>query len=216
MFLSTPGKGAVLMRSKYLWWALVLALAVTLVTFGCKGRGAEETGKFEEITVAEVAAPEEVEEATFPEQPVYPPNKADNLNMLEDVLGAAEDTLGWDDVFCSLTLDKSVSLFEELQPAYAPGTHNRTFVNQATVDLGNIKTWVEEKIEKREGIDPASVDAKDKKKQIRTIRATVQGMISGPAPVKEPIPEWKGELIKKKKHEEGEMYKKKWAERHKK
>ncbi len=204
------------MRSKYLWWALVLALAATLVTFGCKGRAAKETGKFEEITVEEVTAPEEVEEATFPEQPVYHPTKRDNLNMLDDILGAAEDTLGWDDIFCSITLDKTVGLFEELQPAYAPGTHNRTFINDAVADLGNIKTWVEEKIDKREGIDPASVDAKDKKKQIRTIRATVKGMISGPAPIKEPIPEWKGDLIKKKKHEEGEMLKRKWAERDKK
>ncbi|NIT36750.1 MAG: hypothetical protein GTN49_09655 [candidate division Zixibacteria bacterium] len=204
------------MKSKYLWWALVLAIAAMLVAFGCKGRAGKETGEFEEITVEEVTAPpEEAEEGIIPEQPVYHPTKADNLKMLDDVLGAAEDTLGWDNVFCSITLGKGVDLFEELQPAYTPGTHNRTFINDAITDLGNIKTWVEEKIDKSEGVDPASVDAKGKKKQIRTIRATVKGIISGPAPTQEPIPEWKGDLIKKKLHEHGEMLKRKWAERDK-
>jgi|GEM_PF-1507991 len=154
-----------------------------------------------EIPGEEVAAPEEPEEAPVVERPVFVPTKAESLRMLDDVLGAAEDTLGWDDVFCAISLDKSVDLFEELEPAYAPGTRNRTFINDAVVTVGGIKTWVEEKIEKGECIDPMSVDADDKKMQIRTIRATVREMV-GPLGPSKPIPEWKKELIKRK-----------WAER---
>jgi hypothetical protein len=205
------------MRSKYLWWALVLALAATLVAFGCKGKAGKEAGKFEEITVEETAAATEegVAEAGVPEQPVYQPTKIDNLRMLDDTLGAAEDTLGWDNIFCSISLDKCVGLFEELAPAYNPGSADRNFVDASVTDLGNIKTWLDGKIDAGEGVDPASADAKDKKKKIATIRAKVQGMIAGPAPKREPIPEWKGDLMKKKWKERGDMMKKKWAERNK-
>jgi len=205
------------MKSKYLWWALVLALAATLVAFGCKGKAGKETGKFEEITVEETTTPTEegVEEVAVPEQPVYRPAKLDNLRMLDDTLGAAEDTLGWDNIFCSISLEKCIGLFEELAPAYNPGSADRNFVDASVTDLRNIKTWLDEKIDAGEGVDPASADAKDKKKRIAAIRAKVQAMIAGPAPKKEPIPEWKGDLMKKKWHERGEMMKKKWAERNK-
>jgi hypothetical protein len=204
------------MRGKYLWWALVLALAATLAAFGCKGKAEKE--KFEEITVEETGAPAEegAEEAAVPEQPVYQPTKLDDLKMLDDTLGAAEDTLGWDNVFCSISLDRCVGLFEELAPAYSPGTADRNFIDSAIVDLGNIKTWLGEKIDKGEGVDPNGAEAKAKKKKIADIRARVKAMIAGPAPKKEPIPEWKGDLMKKKWHERGEMLKKKWAERGKK
>lgn len=205
------------MKSKYIWWALVLALAATLVAFGCKGKADKETGKFEEITVEETTTPTEegVEEVSIPEQPVYHPTKLDDLKMLDDTLGAAEDTLGWDNIFCFISLDKCVGLFEELAPAYVPGSADRNFVDASITDLGNIKTWLDEKIEAGEGVDPASADAKDKKKRIAAIRAKVQAMIAGPAPKKEPIPEWKGDLMKKKWHERGELLKKKWSERDK-
>jgi hypothetical protein len=196
-------------------WALVLTLAVALVGFGCKGKGTKETGKFEEITVEETTTPTEegVEEIAIPEQPVYHPTKLDNLKMLDDTLGSAEDTLGWDNIFCSISLDKCVGLFEELAPAYNPGSADRNFIDDSIKDIGNIKTWLDEKISAGEGVDPKSADAKDKKKKIAAIRAKVQAMIAGPAPKKEPIPEWKGDLMKKKWHERGEMLKKKWAER---
>jgi hypothetical protein len=201
------------MRGKYLWWVLVLALAATMVAFGCKGKAGKE--KVEEITVEETAAPTEggAEEAAIPEQPVYHPTKLDNLVILDDTLGAAEDTLGWDNVFCSIALDKCVGLFEELAPAYSPGQSDRDFIDAAIVDLGNIKTFLDEKIDAGEAVDPKGADAKAKKKKIADIRARVQAMIAGPAPKKEPIPEWKGDLMKKKWHERGEMLKRKWAER---
>lgn len=201
------------MRGKYLWWALALALAATLVAFGCKGKAEKE--KFEEITVEETAAPGEegAEEAALPEQPVFHPTKLDNLVILDDTLGSAEDTLGWDNVFCSIALDKCIGLFEELAPAYSPGKADRNFINDSITELGNIKTWLDEKIDKGEAVDPKGADAKARKKKIADIRARVQAMIAGPAPKKEPIPEWKGELMKKKWHERGEMLKRKWAER---
>ncbi len=154
-----------------------------------------------ELLLEEPAGPEEVEEVIVPERPVFVPTKADSLNMLDDVLGAAEDTLGWDDVFCAISLDKSVDLFEELQPAYAPGTRDRAFIDDAIATVGGIKTWVEERICKGECIDPMSVHADDKKKQLRTVRYRVQAMVI-PLPVSKPIPEWQKELIKRK-----------WAER---
>jgi hypothetical protein len=206
------------MRGKYLYWALALALAATLVAFGCKGKAAKETGKFEDITVEETTTPTEegVEEVSLPEQPVYHPTKLDNLVILDDTLGSAEDTLGWDNIFCSIALDKCVGLFEELAPAYSPGKADRDFIDAAIADLGNIDTWLNEKIDAGEGVDPKGADAKAKKKKIADIRARVQAMIAGPAPKKEPIPEWKGDLMKKKWHERGEMLKRKWAERGKK
>jgi hypothetical protein len=201
------------MRSKYLWWALVLALAATMVAFGCKGKAGKE--KFEEITVEETTTPTEegVEEISIPEQPVYHPTKMDNLVILDDTLGSAEDTLGWDNIFCSISLDKCIGLFEELAPAYSPGKADREFIDASVADLGNIKTFLDEKIDAGEGVDPKGADAKAKKKKIADIRARVQAMIAGPAPKKEPIPEWKGDLMKKKWHERGEMLKRKWAER---
>ncbi len=201
------------MRSKYLWWALVLALAAAMVAFGCKGKAGKE--KFEEITVEETTTPTEegVEEISIPEQPVYHPTKMDNLVILDDTLGSAEDTLGWDNIFCSISLDKCIGLFEELAPAYSPGKADREFIDASVIDLGNIKTFLDEKIDAGDGVDPKGADAKAKKKKIADIRARVQAMIAGPAPKKEPIPEWKGELMKKKWHERGEMLKRKWAER---
>ncbi len=198
------------MKGKLLWLALVMALAASLVAFGCKGK----QKKVEEITVEETTTPTEegVEEISIPEQPVYEPTKLDDLKMLDDCLGAAEKTLGWDNVFCSISLDKSVGLFTELQPAYNPGSADRSFIDAAITDVNNILTWLNEKIDKGEAVDPNGADAKDKKKKLREIRARVQAMIAGPAP-KKAIPEWKGELMKKKWHERGEMMKRKWAER---
>jgi hypothetical protein len=204
------------MTGKKFWWlALAVALAAAFVAFGCKGKAPEKT---ETITVDETKVPESDTTVTekIPEQPIYQPTKLDDLKMLDACLGAAAETLGWDDTFCFIALDKSVGLFTEIQPAYAPGSADRNFVDASITDLGNIKTWLDEKITKGEAVDPNSADAKDKRKKINDIRAKVQAMIAGPAPKKEPIPEWKGDLMKKKLYERDEMLKKKWAERGKK
>lgn len=202
------------MKGRIVWLALAFAVVAVLVAFGCKGKPAKET-KTTEVTVTETPTEAPVETAPIPEQPVYQPTKLDDLKMLDDCLGAAEKTLGWDNVFCSITLDKCIGLFTEIQPAYAPGSADRNFVDAAITDITNIKTWLDEKINKAEAVDPNGADAKDKKKKLADIRARVRAMIA-PAPAKEPIPEWKGDLMKKKWHERGEMMKKKWAERGKK
>ncbi len=203
------------MKSKIFWLALVMMVAVAFVAVGCKGKAPKET---KTITIGETKTTETTttEVTPTPEQPVYQPTKHDDLVMLDDTLGAAEKTLGWDNTFCSITLDKAVGLFNEIQPAYAPGSADRNFVDASITDVTNIMTWVDDKISKGEAIDPNSADAKDKKKKLADIRAKVRAMIAGPAPKKEPIPEWKGDLMKKKWHERGEMMKKKWAERDKK
>lgn len=206
------------MRSDNKWWVLMVLVGVLAATLGCNlGKKGTEGGKT--ITVEETTTPVPAEttptEVSLPEQPVYEPSKMDDLQMLEATLGAADQTLGWDDVFAYGSLEKAVGLFEELQPSYAPGSADRNFVDQSITDLKNIMAWIDEKMGKGEAIDPNGAEAKAKKKQINVIRARVQAMISGPAP-KERIPEWQGDLIKKKWHERGEMLKKKWAERNKK
>jgi hypothetical protein len=208
------------MKGKYLvWLALVAVVTAAVFTFGCKALGgkAGEEKKTETITVEETPITETtVTETSLPEQPVYQPKKIDDLKMLDATLGSAVETLGWDNVFCFIALDKSVSLFTELQPAYAPGSADRNFIDASITDLGNIKTWLDEKINKGESVDPNGADAKDKRKKIADIRARVQAMIAGPAPKHEPVPEWKGDLMKKKYKEGGDMRKRKWAEGHKK
>lgn len=44
-------------------------------------------------------------------------------------------------------------------------------------------------------------------------RPVVTPVTPAAAPAKEPVPEWKGDLMKRKWHERGELMKKKWAER---
>jgi hypothetical protein len=200
---------------KYLLVA-VLALAVGLTVFGC---GKKDKGKFEEIEVEEttttpVTTVETIPE-TIPEAPVYEPTKQDILDQLYETLGASEKTLGWDNVYCSISLDKSISLFEILTPAYKEGSANRTFCTDSMATLGNIKTSIDAVISGTNALDPTGTTAKDYRADIKKIRNKVDELRSGPAPAKEPIPEWKGDLMKKKWHERGEMMKHKWAERNK-
>ena len=96
---------------------------------------------------------------------------------------------------------------------YAAGSADRTFIGDSTAKLNNVRTFLDEKITVAEGIDPTGVDAKAKKKVIRDIRARVRAMIGGPAPTKKPIPKEKGDKMKEKYKEGGDMKKKKWAER---
>lgn len=206
------------MKGKYFWWVALVVAAIAIVAVGCNlGKKKEETKPAEEIKVETTPSTEiPVTESTMPEQPVYQPTKNDDLKMLDATLWSAGETLGWDNVYSFIALDKSIALFTEIQPAFSPGSADRNFVDASITDLTNIKTWLDEKINKGEAIDPNGAEAKDKKKKIADIRAKVQAMIAGPAPKTEPIPEWKGDLMKKKLYERGEMLKKKWAERGKK
>jgi hypothetical protein len=199
------------MKNAKLLWVIVLMLAVAVAFFGCsrfkKAKPAEAPISVETPTEAPPEAP-------APEAPKFVPAKLDLLKMLDDTLGASEDNLGWDNVYTSISLEKNVALFTSLQDSYAAGTGDRTFIDNSIKELGNIKTFLDEKVTKAEGVDPTGTDAKAKKKTIADIRARVRSMIGGPAPPKkEPVGEVKGDAMKKKWKERGDMMKKKWAER---
>jgi hypothetical protein len=209
------------MKNAKLLWLIVIVLAVGVAFYGCdklrKEKPAEAPISVETPPEEPAEAPaeeptEEPAEAPAMEAGKYVPAKLDLLKMLDDTLGASEDNLGWDNIYTSVSLDKNVELFTALQGHYTAGTADRTFVDDSITDLGNIKTFLDEKISKAEGVDPTGADAKAKKKKIADIRARVRAMIGGPAP-KKPIPEAKGDAMKKKWNERGEMMKKKWAER---
>ncbi len=205
------------MRKTELLWLAAAVLAIAVALAGCpKAKKAEPTEA--PISVETPPAEESAEEPEAAPAPVYMPGKLDTLRMLDDTLGASEDTLGWDNVYATISLEKNVELFNVLQAHYTAGSRDRTFIDDSINDLNNIKTFLDGKIADAEGVDPNGTEAKAKKQSIRAIRAHVKGMISpAPAPKKEePIPEWKGDAIKRKKHEAGEMLKKKWAERDKK
>ncbi|NIT36751.1 MAG: hypothetical protein GTN49_09660 [candidate division Zixibacteria bacterium] len=215
------------MRKIEFLWLVAVVLAASVAILGCakakKGEPAEAP-----ISVEAPPAEEPAAEPEAPLAPVYTPSKLDTLRMLDDTLGASEDTLGWDNVYATISLEKNVALLTTLQEHYGAGSRDRTFIDDAINDLTNVKTFLDDKIAKAEGVDPNGTEAKAKKKSIRGIRSRVRDMISpAPAPKKEePIPEWKGdeikrkkheagEMLKKKKHEAGEMLKRKWAERDK-
>jgi hypothetical protein len=193
----------------------MVAAAVFFLGVACGGGDKEEEGKFTEIAVeAPTETPtEETEPVVIPVAPVYEPTQHDVLVQLYDVLGAGEDTLGWDNFYCSITLDKSVSLLEILRPSFTAGSNNLAKCDSATKDLGNIKTTLDTYIMEGKGVDPKGTEAKDYKKTIRNYRDWIGGLISPAAPKKEPIPDWQGDLMKEKWNERGEMLKKKWAER---
>lgn len=206
------------MKTAKLFSVVIIVLAVSLAFFGCdklrKEKPAEAPISVEAPPAEEPAPPAEepVTEAP-PAAPMYVPAKLDILKMLDDTLGSSEDNLGWDNIYTSISLEKNVELFTVLQDHYAAGSSDRTFIDDSTAKLNNVRTFLDEKITMAEGVDPTGADAKAKKKVIRDIRARVRAMIGGPAPAKKPIPEVKGDKMKKKWKEGGDMKKKKWAER---
>ncbi len=204
------------MRGNRTVWLTAILVAVGVLFFGCsmlKKEKKTETPISVETPPAE--KPAETPETAPPAGPTYTPANLDNLKMLAATLYSSAETLGWDNVFCSITLDKDLELFTALQPNYAAGTNDRSFIDGSITDLTNIKTWLDEKISKAEGVDPTGADAKAKKAKIMAIRDRVLAMISGPAP-KKAVGEAKGDAMKKKWKEGGDMKKKKWAERNKK
>lgn len=206
------------MKTAKLFSVVIIVLAVSLAFFGCdklrKEKPAEAPISVEAPPAEEPAPPAEepVTEAP-PAAPMYVPAKLDILKMLDDTLGSSEDNLGWDNIYTSISLEKNVELFTVLQDHYAAGSSDRTFIDDSTAKLNNVRTFLDENITLAKGVDPTGADAKAKKKVIRDIRARVRAMIGGPAPAKKPIPEVKGDKMKKKWKEGGDMKKKKWAER---
>ena len=211
------------MRANRVLWVVLALVAVGVVLMGCsllkKGKKTETPISVETTTTTTTETTKTTSGETTPvttPASLYQAPKLENLKMLAATLGSTAETLGWDNVFCSVALEKNVELFTTLQPLYAAGSGDRSFIDASITDLNNIKTFLDEKISKGEGVDPTGADAKAKKAKIKAIQARVLAMISGPAPKKEPVPEWKGDLMKKKLYERDEMLKKKWAERGKK
>ncbi len=210
------------MKTAKLFSIVIIVLAVSLAFFGCdklrKEKPAEAPISVETPPAEEPAPPaeepvtEEPSEAPA-EAPMYVPAKLDILKMLDDTLGSSEDNLGWDNIYTTISLEKNVELFTMLKDHYAAGSGDRTFIDDSTAKLNNVRTFLDEKITVAVGVDPTGADAKAKKKVIRDIRARVRAMIGGPAPPKKPIPKEKGDKMKKKWAERGDMMKKKWAER---
>ncbi len=206
------------MKTAKLFSVVIIVLAVSLAFFGCdklrKEKPAEAPISVETPPAEEPAPPaEEPVTEEPPAAPMYVPAKLDILKMLDDTLGSSEDNLGWDNIYTTISLEKNVELFTMLKDHYAAGSGDRTFIDDSTAKLNNVRTFLDEKITMAEGVDPTGTDAKAKKKVIRDIRARVRAMIGGPAPVKKPIPKEKGDKMKKKWKEGGDMKKKKWAER---
>ena len=206
------------MKTAKLFSVVIIVLAVSIAFFGCdklrKEKPAEAPISVEAPPAEEPAPPvEELVTEEPPAAPMYVPAKLDILRMLDDTLGSSEDNLGWDNIYTTISLEKNVELFTLLKDHYAAGSSDRTFIDDSTAKLNNIRTFLDEKITVAEGVDPTGADAKAKKKIIRDIRARVRAMIGGPAPVKKPIPKGKGDKMKKKWKEGGDMKKKKWAER---
>lgn len=209
------------MTRKSLWLVVVIVAALAVAMFGCnilkKEKPAEKPISVETPPTTTVTPPPETPtEMPTPSGPQYKAGKLDTLKMLDNTLGATSATLGWDNIYCSVCLDKDLELFTALTEHYPAGTADRTFIDQSITDLTNIKNFVSDKMSRAEGIDPNGADAIAKKKQINAIRARVQAMIGGPAPTKKPLSEWEGDLYKEKWKERGDMIKKKWAERDKK
>jgi len=117
---------------------------------------------------------------TVPDQPRFEPNQRDIMLILDDTLGSAEDTLGWDNIYCSIALEKVIELFGELAVFYQPGSKNRAFIDDSINDLSGIKTYLDENITKAEGINPISAEADSERKKIRDIRKQVRSLLSEP------------------------------------
>ena len=207
------------MKNAKLLCVMIVVLAVGFALFGCdklKKKPAEAPISVEPPPAEAPVPPMEAPVTEAPsEAPMYVPAKLDILRMLDDTLGTSEDNLGWDNIYTSITLDKNIELFTMLQEHYAAGSADRNFIDDSVAKLNNVKAFLDEKITKAEAVDPTGVEGKAKKKIIRDIRARVRTMIGGPAPapVKTPVGEEKGDLMKNKRKERGDMMKKKWAER---
>jgi hypothetical protein len=177
--------------------ALALLVAVTAAIIPGQVHGKEIAGAVEAI----------------PQQPSWRPTEAEALIILEAVLGAAEETLGWDNVFCWIALDKCLLLLEELQPAYKPGSPERDFINGTVNDLVNVNFAIYESINVAEPLNPASAECKDIKGRLKEIRAEITKMIERAPVTKEPIPEWRGALVEEQRHRRRKEMLRLWFEK---
>ncbi len=149
----------------------------------------------------------------IPQQPSWRPTEAEALTILNAVLGAAEETLGWDNIFCWIALDKCLVLLEELQPNYEPRSPERDFINGTINDLFNVNVAIYEKINAAEPLNPVSAECEEIKGRLREIRGQITGMIERAPVTKEPIPEWTGELVEERRHRRRKEMLRRWLEK---
>ncbi len=141
----------------------------------------------------------------------YTPKKDDVKSQLYWVLGATQETLGWDNVYCGISIDKSVELFNVYKGHYKEGDSTYVFCGDSTATLNNLSTTVNQLISEGKGLDPSSTDAKNYRKEIQDMRDTLYP----PATPPKKIPKDVGDKMKEGHKAEGDALKKKWAERNK-
>ncbi|MCP4231489.1 MAG: hypothetical protein GY771_15260 [bacterium] len=139
----------------------------------------------------------------------YTPKKEDVKSQLYWVLGATKETLGWDNVYCGISVDKSVELFGAYKAYYDEGGSTYTFCGDSTATLNNLSTTVNQLITEGKGLDPGTTDAKNYRKDIQKMRDKLYPPSSPP----KKVGEIEGDKMKEKWKERGDMMKKKWAER---
>jgi hypothetical protein len=148
----------------------------------------------------------------IPEQPSWRPTEREALMVLDAVLGAAEQTLGWDNVYFWITVDKCTLLCEELAPAYNPNSPERNFIDRTVPELVYISTAFYDKMNAGERVNPEGHEAVTTKEKIREIRVEIKAMIERAPQTKEPIPQWHGGFVYEKWHEKRKEMLRVWLE----
>ncbi len=148
----------------------------------------------------------------IPQQPSWRPTEREALKMLDAVLGAAEETLGWDNIFYWVAVDKCVLLIEEIQPAYKPGSPERNFIDKTGIELLNSLEPIHEKINAGEPINPEGPEGKAAREKLKELRAEVKAMFERAPVTKEPLPQWIGSGFEKKRHQYRKEMLRRWLE----
>jgi hypothetical protein len=146
----------------------------------------------------------------IPRQPNWRPTEREALTILEAVLGAAEETLGWDNIFYWVAVNECLLLIEEIQTAYKPGSPERYFIDKAAIDLSNGAIAMQEKINKGERVNPVGAEGKAMREKLKEIRVEVKAMIERAPVTKEPIPQWIGSGFEERRHRYRKEMLRKW------
>jgi hypothetical protein len=143
-----------------------------------------------------------------PQVSVYEPTKFDVLVQLYDTIGAAEKTLGWDNEYCLISLNKSISLLEVLEPGFSAGSVNSRNCKTAISDIRYIKEAIEDIDSTGELLDPKGTEAEGYKDALVVYREWIDGILN-PVPPERPEDYPTEEMIEEWERRAEEM-KKKW------
>ena len=148
----------------------------------------------------------------IPAQPGWRPTELEVLLMLDSVLGSAEQTIGWDNIYFWIAIDKCTLLCEELAPAYDPNSPERNFIDRSIPELTNISYVFFDKINAGERVNPEGPEAEAAKEKIKELRTEINAMIERAPQNKEPIPQWRGGFIYEKWYEQRKEMLRRWLE----